>query len=460
MTADMEGSRPQVGSPFVTYVITLALDTISGFIRFAFFYVLTFFLAAIPLLIVFFFLGGVLAGNVSSIDEVFSLIDNLSNTYFAALLSLCFLVGFAFAWLPYVASLLSYVGISGGDRLTRFVLGARDPSHRELNRLLGALERVNDMCKTDEASAIRIDEGLIGFSSILVIDTTLDITYVVGRALYVSSGLLDEQRGRHLDALIAHEVGHNQYNHGGLILSLRRLVFPLFQLFVGSIRKFSTSRPASRTIKELGPTDTFYTMINAVTFFLFSLIGGGLGVLLMSPWWASYFRKADYLADWFVVQLGLGHELIEYLEEKKFYDTSVPYMMAWVPANELRIDRIGYYLGLLDADAHTFPDEATSSPVSGPLLSPDRSRRERDLVSLGYGLVVTGFILAILSTLFGACLTMASLLMALVAGGIGVFVVTRYPSSARRARWLMIFAVGTLAITLMLVVVGAIIGLL
>ncbi|MCO5194712.1 MAG: hypothetical protein M9930_15710, partial [Anaerolineae bacterium] len=56
--------------------------------------------------------------------------------------------------------------------------------------------------------------------------------------------------------------------------------------------------------------------------------------------WARYFRERDYFADQFVVRCELKDELLEYLEEKRFYDTSVPYMLGWRPANEQRIDKL------------------------------------------------------------------------------------------------------------------------
>ena len=82
-------------------------------------------------------------------------------------------------------------------------------------------------------------------------------------------------------------------------------------------------------------------MVNQLIFFLFSITGGGLGVWLTSWLWAKHFREPDYLADGFVVQRKLKAQLVEYLEEKRFYDTSVPYMLGWQPANEQRVERLG-----------------------------------------------------------------------------------------------------------------------
>jgi hypothetical protein len=81
-------------------------------------------------------------------------------------------------------------------------------------------------------------------------------------------------------------------------------------------------------------------MVNGLIFFVLSLVGGGVGTWLLSWSWASYFRERDFLADKFVVACDLKDELIAYLEENRFYDTSVPFMLNWQPANEQRIDKL------------------------------------------------------------------------------------------------------------------------
>ena len=81
-------------------------------------------------------------------------------------------------------------------------------------------------------------------------------------------------------------------------------------------------------------------MVNGLIFFVLSLAGGGVGAWLLSWSWASYFRERDYLADNFVVACNLKDELTAYLEENRFYDTSVPFMLNWQPANEQRIDKL------------------------------------------------------------------------------------------------------------------------
>jgi len=60
----------------------------------------------------------------------------------------------------------------------------------------------------------------------------------------------------------------------------------------------------------------------------------------MSPFWSAYFRERDYAADQFVAKYDMKDEMMSYLERNCFYDTSVPFMRNWRPANEQRIDAL------------------------------------------------------------------------------------------------------------------------
>jgi hypothetical protein len=166
----------------------------------------------------------------------------------------------------------------------------------------------------------------------------MEFMYLVGTTMYFSSGSFG---GKYFQSMLAHELGHNQNNDGAAILALRRLVFPVSYLFVRNVRDFSTGRlTATREGGSPSPSDVFYSMVNGLIFFVLSLGGGGIGTWLLSWSWASYFRERDYLADNFVVACNLKDELTAYLEENRFYDTSVPFMLNWQPANEQRIDKL------------------------------------------------------------------------------------------------------------------------
>ncbi|WP_420628633.1 hypothetical protein [Candidatus Leptofilum sp.] len=249
---------------------------------------------------------------------------------FTAVLFLIWLIGMIVGYGPIVLSILAYLGFGSGHTLTRFSLGAREPSQREQKKIMVVVKRaVKSSGKTK----------LKGFSGIYVVDSPLEYSYLIGTTLYVSSGAIGS---RHFQASVTHEMGHLQHGDGATILALRRFIFPLFYVFIRNVRDFSTSKPNSKGDEyKLSPADIFYNMLNQLIFFLFSITGGGLGVWLTSWFWAKYFRAADYAADEFVVKRRQKGQLLAYLEEKRFYDTSVPYMMGWQPANEQRIDRVG-----------------------------------------------------------------------------------------------------------------------
>jgi hypothetical protein len=166
----------------------------------------------------------------------------------------------------------------------------------------------------------------------------MEFMYLIGTTLYASSGSFGS---KYFQSLLAHELGHNQNSDGATILALRRFVFPVSYLFIRNVRDFSTGRlTAAREGGSPSPTDVFYSMVNGLIFFVLSLAGGGVGAWLLSWSWASYFRERDYLADKFVVACDLKDELLAYLEENRFYDTSIPFMLNWQPANEQRIDKL------------------------------------------------------------------------------------------------------------------------
>lgn len=247
-----------------------------------------------------------------------------------AVVGLSMLMGGLLAFLPLGFSVLSYWGAGGGYAFTRFALGARPPSTREWERLQEELDDIRQA----------LDREVLSFSRILVIDAPLERIYTIGTTLYISSEAV--RNSRHLGALLAHELGHLNHADSGMVLSLRRLVFPLFYLIVGHVTNYSTGRSGANSTRQSGqtPSDVYYSMLNALIFFVLATVGGGLGVWICSFWWADYFRKRDFLADRFVVECGLEDQLIDYLEQNMFYDTSVPYMQGWQPANELRLDRL------------------------------------------------------------------------------------------------------------------------
>jgi hypothetical protein len=71
---------------------------------------------------------------------------------------------------------------------------------------------------------------------------------------------------------------------------------------------------------------------------------GGFGLRLLAPFWGSYWREREYLADRFATGLGEGDELADFLETYALaHDSPVP--LIWLtehthPPTELRLDRV------------------------------------------------------------------------------------------------------------------------
>ena len=310
------------------YLLTLLIEMISATVRFLIVSALAFFLLT-PIAMI-----GILIGlndyqDYTSYAGVFnaSLADFIGDPI-KAWIGVSVVIGLVLGFGMIIVSLFSLAEFQGGYSFTRFLLGARDMSRREHELYLSLLQEINEIAPT----------GTKGFTHAYVVDNPLSRTFLIGTTLYVSSGALED---RHALAIIAHEFGQLQRKVGGTIHALRLLVFPLFYVFLRNVRTWSTATKAGVKLPdEVSQTDLFFTVANAMLFFFLSLFGGGLGVWVTSPLWAKYFREEDYIADEFVVACGIRDELIEYLEQNRLFDTAVPYMMGWQPANELRLDRL------------------------------------------------------------------------------------------------------------------------
>ncbi len=306
---------PQKGQTTKLYVPTLIIEFFtSAWLRGALYCLIV----AIPIVLCILWMG------ITRSD----LVRSILNIVLFALGVSVFVVAFG----PIVTSIAAYLGYGGGNTATRFSLGAREPSTREMNLLTEAQTAMVTAARANGVGTIK------GLSHLFVIDSPIEFMYLIGTTLYMSSSSFGS---KYFQSMLAHEFGHNQNGDGATILALRRLVFPASYLFIRNVRDFSTGRIAPpREGESISPSDTFYSMVNSLIFFVLSLVGGGVGTWLFSWSWASYFRERDYLADKFVVACNLKDELLAYLEENRFYDTSVPYMLNWQPANEQRIDKL------------------------------------------------------------------------------------------------------------------------
>jgi Zn-dependent protease with chaperone function len=318
--------REPFSKPYTNlYLKTLLLELITGLWRFVHFLV--------PLFLVFLILGAFFKYDTYfGPDWERRMGLHSMQAYRSAVL------GGALKWSMFWAFVLSYANIflslqalwAGGGYLTRFVLGARQMSTREKDTIYAALLEI----------AERAERPVKGFSAVYILDTPFDQVNLIGTTLYISSGAVQSES---LRVILAHEIGHLDNDDGRIVLALRRMVFVPFQFFLAGVRKYSTNAANPKPeLKEFEAMAVFFFLMNKLIFVLCALWGGGLGVWLTSWHWAKFFRETDYKADVFVASLGYKDQLIEYLEQGKFYDTAVPYMAAWHPANELRIDRLLY----------------------------------------------------------------------------------------------------------------------
>ena len=146
---------------------------------------------------------------------------------------------------------------------------------------------------------------------------------VCGDTLMLTRGLLDSD---YLTAVLAHELGHLNSLDGRLTCALNRVI---------------VKEPRRDPDEEDDfPPGLLRLTWRAVMWFL----RGGLGIRLLGPAWAVWWREREYAADQYAKNLGYGEELAEYMESHAlFYDRPVPFIWASLhthPPVELRIDRL------------------------------------------------------------------------------------------------------------------------
>jgi Zn-dependent protease with chaperone function len=156
-----------------------------------------------------------------------------------------------------------------------------------------------------------------------VVDDAQPGAAVCGDTLMVTRGLLTNQ---YLTAVLAHELGHLNSIDGRLTCALNRVIF-----------KEPRRNPELEAQDPPGGITMFWR-------FMMWFLRGGIGVKLLGPSWASWWRRREYVADQYAKTLGYGEEFADYLEEYGlFYDRPVPFVWLTLqthPPVELRIDRL------------------------------------------------------------------------------------------------------------------------
>ncbi len=101
---------------------------------------------------------------------------------------------------------------------------------------------------------------------------------------------------------------------------------------------------------------------------------GGFGLRITAPFWGSYWREREYLADQYAARLGQAEELADFLEiHALIHDHPVP--LIWLtehthPPTELRIDRLRKAGEQILAVAPG-PEPVKAAPAGPPAAGPD-----------------------------------------------------------------------------------------
>lgn len=308
--------------PHFLYALTLLIETVTGTIAR---YVAVLAIVTVPVLL--------LAALTLTTTSPF--MERAIN----AVIVVCGIVSILLVLAPSPLSLLAYLGIGSGFALTRYSLGARQPSTREMEIIRSALKRIVNAAGKKK---------LKGFSAFYVLDNKENEAYLIGTTLFISTTALNSP---HFPVILAHEMGHLIHDDGTVILALRRFILPFSYPLRFKTRDFSTRRPNRSKNDPIHPNvrfvmpklkgeDSDLSILKSIVIFFMSFAKGGLGIWLTSGLWARHFRSKDYLADKFVVSLNMKHELLEYLEYNRVFDSSTMFAQNWQPSHEERRDRI------------------------------------------------------------------------------------------------------------------------
>jgi Zn-dependent protease with chaperone function len=188
---------------------------------------------------------------------------------------------------------------------------------------------------TSSGAPRAVSRDAAGARWVYALDVPEPSAFVIGKALYLSHPLFQSP---YLAGVVAHELGHLNSSDGRFVLGLNRLVIPVFHRM--SVRLAGDTLHEDKLVarsarKEMGCVRSLLTLI-------FALMGGGIGVRLMTPLWLRYWRAREYDADRYAATLGQGPLLTEFLElYTQPFDLAIPYFDGMThPYTELRIDKL------------------------------------------------------------------------------------------------------------------------
>src|SRR5689334_7129916 len=110
-----------------------------------------------------------------------------------------------------------------------------------------------------------------------------------------------------------------------------------------SVRLIAPGNVIGGLVGATGAADSY--LIAAASWIVSALLafaGGGIGILILSPFYATHARDATYKADAYAASLGYCTELLAYLDMKGIVPIvmPIPYFMSPEPYTETRHDRL------------------------------------------------------------------------------------------------------------------------
>jgi Zn-dependent protease with chaperone function len=269
----------------VLYAVTLALETISVVVRFAI-------VAG---------LSSLLLGREAAIA-----------------------LGAVAALYPVAYSLAALAGVPRGHLLLRLEVGGRRLTPAEQEAL-------------DAALAVPRARGVPIPRHIFAVDRDGLNAFVAGRTLYIYRDLFAHWG---LPGVLAHELGH--YNSldgrlsgaifgltlpGGFLITyallgvLQWVAYTVVMMLIGLVVIiFMVAR-----INVWGMLRTVFGICVTLTRFLIIFAVGGVGTVLLSSLWRSYYVNREYDADAYAGRLGYADQLIAFFEHEVLTDIAVPW---------------------------------------------------------------------------------------------------------------------------------------
>ncbi len=233
------------------------------------------------------------------------------------------------AWIPTAWSVFALLTPFGGGWWWAQNMGGRKPSDREHSVYQDAI----DLLQAHSTTPLRLP------SRWFVVDEPQPDAAVCGDTLMLSRGLLESE---YLPAVLAHELGHLATSDGKLTAAINRLI-------INPLPKTRERRQREQNLVVVGGDRLLWTITGISTLLwllrrVFRFAQGGLGLRITRPFWGSYWREREYLADQHAAALGQADELADFLEiHALINDHPVPFI--WLtehthPPTELRIDKL------------------------------------------------------------------------------------------------------------------------